>query len=124
MNYLNNRPKTIICDIDGTLIEHSPPPESSKPNFKMKLIPGTLETILEWDKKGYNIILVSGRRESMRKVTEKQLNEVGIIYDQLILGVGGGERHLINDMKPDGRTGTAFSYNLKRNIDGIKNLNI
>ena len=124
MNYLNNGPKTIICDIDGTLVEHVPPLESTKPGFKMKLIPGTLETMIEWDKKGYNIILISGRRESMRKVTEAQLNKAGIIYDQLILGVGGGERHLINDMKPDGRTGTAFSYNLKRNIDGIKNLNI
>jgi len=124
MSYINNRPKTIICDIDGTLVEHVPPLESTKPNFKMELIPGTLETMLEWDRKGYNIILISGRRESMRKVTEAQLNKVGIIYDQLILGVGGGERHLINDMKPDGRTGTAFSYNLKRNVEGISNLEI
>ena len=80
--------------------------------------------MLEWDRKGYNIILISGRRESMRKVTEAQLNEAGIVYDQLILGVGGGERYLINDMKPDGRTKTSFSYNLKRNIEGIKNLEI
>ena len=121
---MNNRPKTILCDIDGTLVEHVPPLESAKPDFKIKLIPGTLETILEWDKKGYNIILISGRRESMRKTTEKQLSEVGIIYDHLILGVGGGERHLINDLKPDGRTETAFSHNIKRNIEGIKHLKI
>ena len=60
----------------------------------------------------------------MRAVTEKQLNEAGIIYDQLILGVGGGERHLINDMKPNGKTKTAFAYNLVRDTEGIKNLNL
>ena len=124
MSYLNNRPKTIICDIDGTLVKHVSLDTSSKPNFKMELLPGTIKKLQEWDVKGYNIILISGRRESMRKVTEKQLSEVGIMYDQLILGVGGGERHLINDMKPDGRTGTAFSYNVKRNVEGINSLNI
>ena len=25
MSYLNNRPKTIICDIDGTLVKHISP---------------------------------------------------------------------------------------------------
>ena len=124
MNYLNNRPKTIICDIDGTLVEHVAPLDATKSNHKLKLIPGTRDTILEWDRKGYGIILISGRRESMRKVTELQLCEAGIIYDQLILGVGGGERHLINDMKPDGKAKTAFAYNLKRNTEGIKDLKL
>jgi len=124
MNYLNNRPKTILCDIDGTLVKHVSLSISSKPYFKMELLPGTIEKLQEWDVKGYNIILISGRRESMREITKKQLNEVGIVYDQLILGVGGGERHLINDIKPDGKTKTAFSYNIKRNIEGIKNLKI
>ena len=118
------RPITIFCDIDGTLVKHQAPFVATQPDFHMELLPGTLEKLEEWDRKGYNIILTTGRRESMRKVTEAQLNEVGIIYDQLILGVGGGERHLINDMKPDGKTGTAFSYNLKRNIDGINSLEI
>ena len=124
MSYLNNRPKTIICDTDGTLVKHHPPMDATKPTHKLELIPGTRETILDWDRKGYNIILISGRRESMRKVTEKQLNEIGIIYDQLILGVGGGERHLINDMKPNGKTKTAFAYNLVRDVEGIKSLEL
>ena len=53
---------------------------------------------------------------------EKQLSEVGIFYDQLIMGVGGGKRYLINDLKPEGDK-TAFSYNLIRNT-GINNLNL
>ena len=38
------------------------------------------------------------------------------------MGVGGGERHLINDRKSDG-TKTAYAHNLTRN-KGIKNLKI
>ena len=123
MSYLNNRPKTIICDIDGTLVKHVSPLETTKPDFKTELLPGTLEKLAEWDVKGYNIILMSGRREGARKETERQLSEVGIIYDKLILGVGGGVRHLINDKKPDGVVDTSYSHNLIRN-KGIKNLKL
>ena len=112
MSYIDKRPKTIFCDIDGTLVKHNPPIE-----------PGTLDTILEWDRRGYNIILTTGRRESMREVTEKQLSEVGIIYDQLIMGIKGGPRYLINDKKPDGKDNYAVAINLKRNV-GIQNINI
>jgi ribonucleotide monophosphatase NagD (HAD superfamily) len=122
MNYLDNRPKTIICDIDGTLIEHDLPAITSHPDYNMRLLPGTLEKISDWDKKGYNIILLTGRRESSRKQTEEQLSKVGIFYDQLIMGVGGGKRYLINDLKPDGDT-AAYSINLIRNA-GIGNIDL
>ena len=89
----------------------------------MELLPGTLDILDEWDRKGYNIILTTGRRESMRKVTEKQLSEVGIIYDQLIMGIGGGKRYLINDKKPNGSKNYASAINLIRN-EGISNIKI
>lgn len=116
------RPKTIFCDIDGTLIRHDAPEVAFKSDYKMTVLSGTLEKLLEWDRLGYNIILTTGRRDSMRAMTEKQLSEVGIFYDQLIMGLGGGERCLINDTKPDG-TVTASVINLNRN-QGIKNINI
>ena len=34
----------------------------------------------------------------MRITTERHLSELGIFYDQLIMGVGGGQRILINDL--------------------------
>ena len=123
MSYIDKRPKTIFCDIDGTLVKHNPPIESCKYDYSMELLPGTLDTILEWDRRGYNIILTTGRRESMRELTEKQLSEVGIIYDQLIMGIKGGPRYLINDKKPDGKDNYAVAINLKRNV-GIQNINI
>ena len=111
---MDTRPKTIICDIDGTLVKHEIPTTNTSFNKKLKLLPGTIEKLSEWDAKGYNIILITGRRESMRKATEDQLAEAGIIYDPLIMGIGGGPRILINDNKPDGKE-VAFAYNIERN---------
>lgn len=119
---MDYRPKTIFCDIDGTLVKHAPPHISSKPSFKMELLEGTLETLLEWDKKGYNIILTTGRKESLRKITKKQLANAGIFYDQLIMGIGGGPRIVINDCKPNGDQ-YASAINLERNT-GIKNIEL
>ncbi len=116
------RPKTIFCDIDGTLVKHDPPSRTSKPDYKMTLLEGTTETLLEWDKAGFNIILTTGRKESLRKVTEKQLSEVGIFYDQLVMGIGGGPRILINDCKDNGDQ-YASAINLTRN-SGIKDIEL
>ena len=120
---MDRRPTTIFCDIDGTLIKHYPPTVTTKPNCVPELLDGTVEKLLEWDKKGYNIILVSGRREASRKQTEQQLASLGIIYDKLILGIGGGKRVLINDMKPYGDEHYAYAINIKRN-SGIGNIDI
>ena len=77
----------------------------------------------EWDAKGYNIILITGRRESQRQKTEKQLDLFGIFYDQLIMGVGGGDRVIINDRKPNSDRDTAYAINLNRN-EGVENVEI
>ena len=122
MNYMDTRPKTIFCDIDGTLVTHQPPHITSDPNYKMQLLDGTLETLLAWDVKGYNIILTTGRKESLRKVTEMQLSAAGIFYDQLIMGIGGGYRYLINDSKPNGDI-SAIAINIERN-KGIQDIDI
>ena len=117
------RPKTIICDIDGTLVQHDSPLLSATSDYKMTLLSGTKEKLAEWDRKGYNIILLTGRRESMRKMTENQLSAVGIFYDQLIMGVGGGKRVLVNDRKPNGSEDYAMAINLTRN-EGIGGINV
>ena len=117
---MDTRPKTILCDIDGTLVYHEIPACNTSPMDNLMELPGTVKKLSEWDSKGYNIVLITGRRESMRRATEEQLARLGVFYDQLIMGIGGGDRILINDNKPDGRE-TAFAINLERNkgIDDI-----
>ena len=88
----------------------------------MEVLDGVIEKLIDFDRKGYNVVLTTGRKESMRKVTEQQLSDAGIFYDQLIMGIGGGIRVLINDKKPNGNK-TSISFNLERN-EGISNLNI
>jgi hypothetical protein len=120
----NNRPKTIFCDIDGVLLHHHNngllgQVESSN----AVLLDGVYEKINEWDSKGYNIILTTGRRESHRKQTEKQLGLLGVFYDHLIMGIGGGDRIIINDRKFNSDKDTAFAINIERN-KGIKNVEL
>lgn len=116
---MDKRPKTIFLDIDGTLVKHSGLMNITQ---KTEVLPGVLDKLEEWDRKGYNIILVSGRRESLRAFTEKQLEEAKIIYDQLILGIGGGVRVLINDRKPNSFDATAKAISLERNT-GLEGVN-
>jgi ribonucleotide monophosphatase NagD (HAD superfamily) len=119
---MDPRPKTIICDIDGTLVKHNKPSDAAKKSCELVLLEGTLDKLNEWERNGYNIILLTGRKESMRQVTENQLSQLGIYYDQLIMGVGGGPRYLVNDYKSDG-TEVAFAVNVERN-KGIKDIQI
>jgi hypothetical protein len=111
--------KTIITDLDGTLCEHNPLVIRGK--LEMKLLPGTLEKLLEWRSRFYTIILITGRKEKHRAVTIQQLTKARIPYDELIMGLGRGKRIVINDIKPDG-TLTAVAYNLERN-QGISSIN-
>ena len=119
-----SKPKTILCDIDGTLCEY--PYTGKMISFDdeiMKPLPHTLKKLWEWDKAGHMIILTTGRKEGMRETTERQLREAGIVYDKLIMGIGGGTRVLINDLKPDREGDTAIAINLKRDI-GVKDVEI
>ena len=116
-----SRPKTIICDIDGVLLKHANKGLSTQ--LEQSPLDGTIEKLTEWDSSGYNIILITGRRESQREATESQLRMYGIFYDKLVMGVGGGDRVLINDRKPNSERDTAYSINLNRN-QGVKDVKI
>jgi len=112
--------KTIFLDIDGCLIEHKGN-LSTQILSKPTLLPGTIEKLNEWEAAGHRIILTTGRKESMRKFTEQQLLELGIFYDQLVMGLNRSERIVINDGKPVGDMVTASAIQIKRN-EGIKNI--
>lgn len=116
--------KCLILDIDGVLVEQ-------KQNFYQRLVekgqsnilPGVIDKLLECDTKGHHIIIITARRESSRVQTEKELSDLGIFYDALVMGVGTGPRILVNDLKPGSDQPTAIAFNVKRN-EGIGNIEI
>ena len=117
-----NSPKTIFCDIDGTLLEHM---GDIFVNYNQIpcVLNNVVESIKQWEKQNYKIILVTGRKECLREITEKQLLSVGIVFDTLIMGLPNGSRVLINDKKYNSQHNTAFAINLVRNT-GFENIDL
>ena len=110
--------------MDGTLVKHCGDPcLVTNPNYELEVLPGAHNKLREWDDAGYHIVITTGRKKSAKESTIKQLQRAGILYDQLILGFGGGDRILINDRKVDSSRDTAYSINVKRN-EGVENINL
>jgi hypothetical protein len=108
---------TIFCDLDGCLIPHLRPLAEQHVNndFPKEALPGVVYKLMEWERAGHRLVLTTGRRECWREFTEKQLRELGIWYDQLIMGLGTNKRVLINDLKPGSEEPMAVAINLPRN---------
>lgn len=112
---------TIFCDIDGCVFKNL---GSVSAIIKMGeiptndyLLPGAVKAFNKWYHKGCNIILATGRPESMRSLTEKQLAYFHLFYDQLVMGLKNHPRVLINDDR-QGMMITAHARTLPRN-EGI-----
>jgi len=105
--------KTIICDIDGTIFKYSSQGTAHIVREEPRLLPGVKEKFNEWEMKGHRIIIITGRRESLRKHTEAQLTDFGIPFDTLLMGHADTERILINDVASTGRN-KAFAVSLQR----------
>lgn len=98
---IEDLPRTLFIDIDGTLIDHKGNVDEVCAGLDaVGLLPGVREKINEWLLRGDQIILTTGRRESLRAITLAQLNRLAIPFDVLLMGVSRGERILINDKKP------------------------
>lgn len=119
---------TYIVDIDGTIITHlfdlSHILDMARGNT-IQALPGVREVFDRWKNESAFIVLLTARPESMREVTEKQISEAGLFFDQLVMGAGNGPRTLINDLKPNGMV-TAYAINVERNkgFAGIEELNV
>lgn len=109
--------KTLFLDIDGCVLFH-------EDNFvkvisgdvEPKALPNVAETLFKWHVTGNLIILTTGRPECMRNATAHALQVEGIIYDQLVMGCGSGERILVNDKGHLGND-KALALSIDRNSD-------
>jgi len=108
--------KTVICDIDGTLVTYRKDSKGIISHTHEEL-PGVVEKLNRWENQGCRIILMTGRRESLRKITEDALVDLGIPFDMLLMGFADTGRVLIND---EGSKIKAHSVSLPRN-EGFNN---
>lgn len=92
--------KTIICDIDGTLTRYLDGGHQRIIHQDHEALPGVVEHMRRWESQGARIILITGRRESVRERTESELRRIGIPFDILLMGYADTGRILINDISP------------------------
>lgn len=109
--FYTDKPKTIFCDLDGTILKHCHK-FSDLNMIDPELLPGVNEKFNEWDSKGYKIILTTARKESARIMTESHLRCLGLCWDHLIMGVSSGVRVLINDKLKDEDKDRSVAINL------------
>ena len=90
--------KTIICDIDGTLVKYMGGGHKAIMEQDHELLPGVFERMRLWESQGHKIVLMTGRRESVRERTESELRRLGIPFDVLLMGHADSCRIVINDV--------------------------
>ena len=109
--FYTDKPKTIFCDLDGTVLKHCHK-FSDLNKITPEVLPGVNDKFNEWDSKGYKIILTTARKESAREMTEEHLRSLGLCWDHLIMGVSSGVRVLINDKLRDEDSDRSVAVNL------------
>ena len=94
--------KTLLIDIDGTLTKFLDGGHQRIVERDHTLLPGVLVRMRRWESAGHRIILITGRRESVRERTESELRRLGIPFDTLLMGHADSGRILINDIGSHG----------------------
>ena len=112
--------KTLFVDIDGTLFGNSSAyvtpyiGDTSQLTNNVSYIKELLST------NRVELILTTSRPEEYREVTEKQLQEVGLRYKQLVMGLQHSKRIIINDFSNTNPYKSCEAINIPRNSDNLK----
>jgi NDP-sugar pyrophosphorylase family protein len=109
--FYTEKPKTIFCDIDGTIIKHAHRFSHIGKEDPQEL-DGVIAKFNEWDSKGHKIVLTTARKESARYITEKHLSDLGFCWDYLLMGMTSGTRFLLNDKLTESDPNRAVAINL------------
>lgn len=87
------------------------------------ILPGVVEQFRAWASNGYKIILTTGRFSSLRDLTHLQIQEAGLFYDELVMGLPRGERVIIDDIKPSApndKTASAINIPRDQKLDNVE----
>lgn len=115
---------TIFVDLDGVLVENSG--RHFKPQWgQTKAIKENIEVINKlYDTKKVHIIITTARLETpmWHEITKNQLEDLGIKYHRLIMGLPHAQRIIINDYSLTNPYPVSIAVNLERNISTLKQL--
>lgn len=112
--------RTIICDIDGCVFKHHGN-GAAEQWCSADLLPGVVDRFNEWEAESACIVLMTARKESCRSRLEQALLRHGLFWDHLIMGVGHGERVIINDVTPQ-KPCSVRAINVTRNMGLTKDV--
>ncbi len=114
--------ETVICDVDGVLLVHKNCSNDVKDDNK--IIGSAANKIRQWRKDKKLVVLATARPERTRSAFIALLDELGIEYDRLVMGLNPGPRYLINDIKPSNpMVRQSLAINLTRDC-GIDDLDL
>lgn len=120
---ISQRPRTILIDLDGVILKQTDRWPDMELDPIKDLLPGVRKKMAEWNLAGHKIIILTARPQAYRRLTERQLQCAGVLYDMLVMGLPSGQRILINDRKPQQKDiEMAIAINLDRDqgIEGVK----
>jgi hypothetical protein len=119
-------PKTFFFDIDGVLFEHDAGHHSKHEKYSYPLVPiqSNIDRVKLLRQDGADIILVTARPDRERANLENCLRNNAVPYSKIIMGLSGGPRIIINDLKPSSPFNpTAIAINTERNSSITHSLN-
>ena len=111
---------TFFVDIDGTLVKYRK--FEKLHDSILEPIQDVIDYVNKQFELGSTIIITTARTEMYRHFTVLELNQIGVKYHQLIMGIGRGIRVVINDKDPDNsEIDRAIGINLIRDL-GFKSI--
>ena len=112
--------RTLFVDIDGTLFRNSSAYLSPYigETEELENSVGYLKEILSTGR--VELILTTSRPEEYRKITEEQLQRIGLPYKELLMGLLHSKRILINDFSNTNPYRSCEAINIPRNSDNLK----
>jgi len=119
-NKYKSQYKCLFVDIDGTLItnssHHFPPYIGSGQPIENNI--NFLSDLHEQGK--VKIVLTTSRPEKLRQITIMELQEKGISYDELVMGLPHCQRVIINDFARSNPYPSCKAINIPRNTDDLR----
>ena len=114
--------KTLFLDIDGTIIRNSgqyfPPIWGAREPLHKNV--AYLQSLRRRGR--VQMILTTSRPESFREITERQLADAGVPYDQIVFGMFHAQRVLVNDFAKTNPFPSALAVNLRRDADDLQEM--